>query len=252
MRHLTTLILLLALCLGAAAQKPIRHPSTMTANPSKPTKPSKPAKRTGSPAASQRISTPKAVDLGLSVRWASFNLGASKPEGYGYYYKWGETKPADARGWATYKYAKGNDHSFTKYCTGSQYGYNGFTDGKTQLEPKDDAAAVSLGGSWRMPTGEEIKELVDKCTREWTKVNGVKGIRVTGPNGNSIFFPAAGDRFYGTGKIVNAGDYGTYWSSSTGKNGKCLGFEFFGVVSWTSQYDSQRAEGFPIRPVLAE
>lgn len=95
---------------------------------------------------------PEAIDLGLSVKWASCNLGASSPEEYGNYYKWGETLPTDDNGWDTYKYAKGTNNKLTKYCSDKSYGNNGFTDGRTRLTYKDDAAAVNLGNRWRMPT----------------------------------------------------------------------------------------------------
>ena len=114
------------------------------------------------------IGTPVAVDLGLSVKWAWFNLGASLPEEYGDYYAWGETEPyyssldpltwKDGKEagyyWLSYKWCMGSGDTMTKYCTESTYtyGYNGFTDGKTVLNLEDDAAHVNLGGKWRMPT----------------------------------------------------------------------------------------------------
>ena len=152
--------------------------------------------------------TPLAVDLGLSVKWASFNVGASKPEEYGFYYAWGETKPMDDYSWDTYKWGK----ELTKYCTDSSYGYNGFTDGKTVLDPEDDVAHVKLGGKWRMPTDAEWTELRNNCTWKGTMINGVIGRQVTGPNGNSIFLPAAGSRS-GTG-LFYKGSHGYFWSSS--------------------------------------
>ena len=152
--------------------------------------------------------TPLAVDLGLSVKWASFNVGASKPEEYGFYYAWGETKPMDDYSWDTYKWGK----ELTKYCTDSSYGYNGFTDGKTVLDPEDDVAHVKLGGKWRMPTDAEWTELRNNCTWKGTMINGVIGRQVTGPNGNSIFLPAAGSRS-GTG-LFYEGSHGYFWSSS--------------------------------------
>lgn len=192
---------------------------------------------------------PEAVDLGLSVKWASFNLGASKPEEYGYYYKWGETKPADTGMWSTYKYAKGSSDKLTKYCTSKKYGYNRFRDGKTKLEPMDDAATVNLGGSWRMPTYDEIRELRSKCTREWTTINGIKGIRVIGPNGRWIFFPASGQRYL-DGSLYAVGSWGFYWSASTDSEFRShyLGF-YDNSWYWGS---SSRADGYPVRPVLAE
>ncbi len=157
-------------------------------------------------------SVPDAVDLGLSVKWASFNLGATKPEEYGDYYAWGETGPKEDYAWSTYKWCNGSAMTLTKYCTNSEYGYNGFTDGKTVLDPEDDAAHVNLGGNWRMPTDAEWAELRENCTWSWTTQNGVNGYLVTGPNGNSIFLPAAGYR--SNTNLSGAGSYGSFWSSS--------------------------------------
>lgn len=194
---------------------------------------------------------PEAVDLGLSVKWASFNLGANKPEEYGYYYKWGETEPSDtsdSKGWETYKYAKGANDKLTKYCSDSEYGYNGFTDNKTQLEPMDDAAAVNLGDSWRTPTIEEIQELMDKCKHEWTTVNGISGIRVIGPNGKSIFLPASGFCGIYICSILHVGSIGYYWSSSIGVY-RSIRILKFDMNDWYYSYSS-RPYLFPIRPIL--
>ena len=178
---------------------------------------------------------PKAVDLGLpsGIKWASFNLGASKPEEYGDYYAWGEIEPYYSNqdpfiwkegkeagyDWASYKWCMGSKDSQTKYCTKSTYGYNGFTDGKTVLVPEDDAAHVALGGKWRMPTDSEWTELRKNCTWEWTdnyNGTGVAGRIVTsnveGYKDKSIFLPAAGYR--GNTDLNGAGSYGYYWSSS--------------------------------------
>lgn len=155
------------------------------------------------------VSVPEAIDLGLpsGLKWASFNLGATKPEEYGNYYAWGETTPKESYGWAVYQF--GTENSLTKYCDRSDYGYEGFIDGKTTLDPDDDAAIVNLGGKWRMPTFSELAELKDNCTWEWITLNGVNGSKVTGPNGNSIFIPAAGFSFTG-----DVGFYAYLWSSS--------------------------------------
>lgn len=153
------------------------------------------------------------VDLGLSVKWATMNVGASKAEDYGSYFAWGEVEPKDYYDWSTYKYCNGSSSKLTKYCNNSSYGNNGFTDNKTQLELSDDAARVNWGGAWRMPTDAEMTELREKCTWTWTTQNGVNGYKVTSKtNGSSIFLPAAG---YRTGSsLYNAGSDGGYWSSS--------------------------------------
>ena len=149
------------------------------------------------------------VDLGLSVKWATCNVGATKPEEYGNYYAWGETTPKSTYSWSTYKWCNGSYDIMTKYCTGSFYGT---VDNKKVLDPEDDAAAVNMGGNWRMPTIAEQQELIDKCTWIWTTLNGVNGYNVKGPNGNSIFLPAAGYRR--NSDLNSAGSDGLYWSSS--------------------------------------
>ena len=137
----------------------------------------------------------EAVDLGLpsGIKWATCNVGATKPEEYGGYYAWGETEEKDDYSWSTYKWCNGSSTTMTKYCTNSFYGT---IDNKTVLDPEDDVAHVKWGGSWRMPTKAETGELCNNCT--WTEIiqNGVNGYKVTGPNGNSIFIPAAGSSFW--------------------------------------------------------
>ena len=125
------------------------------------------------------VTAGQAVDLGLSVYWASCNLGAEKPEEFGDYYAWGETKTKSSYSKENYSYY---DASTTQYIdigddiSGTEY----------------DAATVNLGSDWRMPTKDEMQELINKCTWEWTQVSGINGYKVTGTNGNSIFLPAAG------------------------------------------------------------
>ena len=143
--------------------------------------------------------TGEAIDLGLpsGIKWASYNVGATVPEEYGGYYAWGETEEKSNYEWSTYKYCNGSYTSLTKYCTSSSYGT---VDNKTILEPEDDVAHVKWGGSWRMSTLDEIKELDNNGTWTWSTLNGVNGYRVTGPNGNSIIPPTekrwAGCVFY--------------------------------------------------------
>jgi hypothetical protein len=149
------------------------------------------------------ILEPEYVDLGLSVKWATFNEGATSPEDYGDYFAWGETEPKETYSWATYKWCDGTQNTMTKYNA---------TDGKTILEPTDDAAQVHRGGKWRMPTKAECQELIDSCTWEWTTSNNISGYRVTGPNGHSIFLPAGGVRIGNASYAI--GEFGYYWSSS--------------------------------------
>lgn len=138
----------------------------------------------------------KAVDLGLSVRWASANLGARTETENGFYIAWGELSPKQGRyEWESYKLCKevyeGNrDFSkFSKYVTDSRWGE---VDGKTRLDLEDDAAHEFLGGDWRIPTPEEFQELVDNCTFENVLLNGHTVMKATGPNGNCIYFPHSG------------------------------------------------------------
>ena len=155
------------------------------------------------------------IDLGLpsGLLWATFNVGATKPEEHGGYYAWGETEEKDNYGWSTYKYCNGSYDTMTKYCKVSSYGT---VDNKTVLEPEDDVAHVKWGGSWRMPTKAELDELLNNCTWEWTTLNGVNGYRITGSNGSCIFLPAAGWRD-GT-ETCYKGDISRYWSSSLRDN----------------------------------
>ena len=161
------------------------------------------------------------VDLGLpsGIKWATCNVGANSPEEYGGYYAWGETEEKEDYGWETYKWCNGSENTMTKYCTNSRYGT---VDNKTVLDPEDDVAHVKWGGDWRMPTTEEQEELINNCTWEWTALNGVNGYRVTGPNGNSIFLPAAGLRE--DTDVCNRGIFGYYWSSSLKSNNSNLAY----------------------------
>ena len=190
------------------------------------------------------ITTGEAIDLGLSVKWASYNVGATKPEEYGGYYAWGETEEKSDSEWYTYKYCNGGFISMTKYCTSSSYGT---VDNKTTLEPEDDVATVKWGGTWRMPTRAELDELLNNCTWTYTTLNGVNGHRVTGPNGNSIFLPFAG---YRNGQEVRGrGSYGDYWSSSLGSSycDEAYDLAFDSGVFGLDSYD--RTCGRSVRPV---
>lgn len=152
-----------------------------------------------------------AVDLGLpsGTLWADRNVGADSPEDYGDYFAWGETEPKSTYDWSTYKWCNGSFDTQTKYCANSLYGT---VDNKYTLDIEDDAAYVNMGAEWRMPTDEEFRELKNKCVWTWTRKNSVKGYKVTGPNANSIFLPAAGHR---DGKFFkNVDSNGCYWSSS--------------------------------------
>ena len=168
----------------------------------------------------------EAVDLGLpsGLKWATCNVGATKPEEAGGFYAWGEVAEKDAYDWKTYKWCE--DGSYSKLTK-----YNENVSVYT-LEPEDDAAHVLWGGSWRMPTREEFDELLTKCTRKFTTQNEVRGLLVTGPNGNSIFLPSAG---YNSGTQVQWTNNRGYWWTCNGNYGnKTTGYAFY------SQYDQGR------------
>ena len=152
----------------------------------------------------------EAVDLGLSVKWAHCNLGASKEEEYGDYYAWGEIETKEDYSWNTYRLCNGSDNTLTKYNFNKSYGV---IDKKGVLEKADDIASYSLGEGWRIPTDAEWTELREKCSWTWTKINGMSGYLVTSTNnGNSIFLPATGYRY--NNSLYDAGSGGEYWSSS--------------------------------------
>ena len=191
------------------------------------------------------------VDLGLSVKWGTCNVGATKPERYGSYFAWGETEPKSNYYSSTYKWVNG-DYKLTKYCTqSSSWDSSDPMDNKTVLDPEDDAAHVNWGGSWRMPTDAEWTELRMNCTWTWTTQNGVNGRLVTskivGYTDKSIFLPAAG--YIGYGNFSNAGSYGNYWSSSLSKdNPNYAWYVEFGSGN-VSRYDFHRELGFSVRAV---
>ena len=195
------------------------------------------------------------VDLGLSVMWATCNLGASSPEEYGLYYQWGDTQgwgsdSSDGKNffWDDYKWCNGSMKTLTKYNTKSEYGT---VDNKTVLDKEDDAAYVALGGKWRTPTIDEWRELMRNCTWRLTYQNGVMGFIVTskkqGYTDKSIFLPKPGYRLMGA--IVDVGLVHYYWSSSlnigTPNYAYCV--YFYSGGSGTINFD--RIYGYSIRPV---
>lgn len=201
---------------------------------------------------------PELVDLGLSVKWASFNLGASIPEEFGEYFAWGETKPKKNYEWSTYKWCNGTTRKMTKYCVEARYGDNGFTDNKTVLEPNDDAACKLLGGKWRMPTRSEFEELVSNCSFQIVNHNGVRGVKITSKKTNYtdkwIFLPNAG---FAEGTTIpdlpgmnynNMNGSGYYWSSSL-----CLIISSYAYYLRPNdigyEHNDYRYRGYTIRPV---
>ena len=191
------------------------------------------------------------VDLGLpsGLKWATCNVGANSPEDYGDYFAWGEVEPKEYYVWETYKYGSDYDQ-LTKYCTDSDYGKDGFVDYNTILDPEDDAAAVNWGGSWRMPTIVEQQELINICIWDWITQNEVKGYKVTGPNGNSVFLPAAG--FMDQDGLGGVGDEALYWSSSSHSSWSYAAYVHYfysDIVINEEDIISSRCMGHLVRPV---
>ena len=188
------------------------------------------------------------IDLGLSVKWAAYNVGASTPEGYGNYFAWGEVEPKTNYNWNTYKWCNGTSSTLTKYCNNSSIGNNGFTDNLTQLEPEDDAATVNWGGKWRMPTEKEWDELLETCTWEWTSVNGIYGYIVTSKiNGCNIFLPEGGERT--NSGLYFTGSRGQYWFGSLHLPNTSQGCHYYFAADGRTKSGQDRWYGLTIRPV---
>ena len=191
------------------------------------------------------------VDLGLpsGTLWATCNVGATTPEGYGDYFPWGETEPKTIYKWSTYKYCNGSFNQLTKYCSDTIYGYNGFTDTLTVLQPSDDVATVNWGDGWCMPTFDQWLELNQNTTNTWTTQNGVNGKLFTASNGNSLFLPAAGYRRDDELNLV--GEYYYYWSSSLSMDfpDSAWGFDLDAVDYYMSR--DNRCFGHSVRAVCS-
>ena len=182
------------------------------------------------------------VDLGLSVKWATTNVGATKPEDYGDFFAWGETTPKENYSWDTYKWTTDGGSTFIKYNN---------TDNKKVLDIEDDAAAANWGGAWRMPTFDEIMELfnTDNCSWEWTTENGVRGYKVTSKKTSHtdkcIFLPDAGFRY-----DSNRGTYCYYWSATRSENSADKAYFIYAQPEYREyRYDIERYYGFTVRPV---
>lgn len=194
------------------------------------------------------------IDLGLpsGILWATCNLGADTPEGFGDYYAWGETEPKDLYDWKSYKYGRfiHERYELNKYCTDSLYGLDGFVDHLTLLDLEDDAARACWGGGWRMPTIEEWKELHEHTSSDWTAQNGVNGWCFTASNGNSLFLPAAG--YWWDGEF-NCADLGVYWSGSLNKEYPNRAWSFhFGVYNSHLCGSGDRNRGQSVRAVCSK
>lgn len=193
------------------------------------------------------VNTKEWVDLGLpsGTLWATCNVGANSPEEYGDYFAWGETFSKDYYDWTTYKWCNGSMDGITKYS----YGVNGFAGFKSELEPEDDVAYVHWGPSWRMPTLAQQDELREHCTWTWTTLNGVNGCLVTGPNGNSIFLPAAGYRWREMLLGVGEDSDGINWSRSLNLELSEVAYCLYFNSDNSGRSCNDRSLGFPVRAV---
>lgn len=188
------------------------------------------------------ISEPDAIDMGMSVKWASSNVGAKGVEDVGNLYAWGEIIPKNSYSFENYKWVE-NSGRYNKYGTGN----GGINDEKIQLDFDDDAASLLLGQVWRMPTKGEIEELChgNSCSWEEDEINGVSGFTVrSNGNGNSIFIPRIYDGFPG---VYTPETY--YWSSSLCENDDSRSYCLL-LSSYRNVQTMSRYQGFPIRPVM--
>ena len=232
MKRLVIFLLVALIPMMAVPQDPISRPGKkpVPAPASKPKpkpKPKPQPKRSKPPTGSHNGY--EWVDLGLSVKWATCNVGASSPSDYGDYYAWGETSTKSS-------YTEENSSTFGK-SMGNIGGNSSY-----------DVARYRWGGSWRLPTKAELEELETKCTWTWTTQGGHNGYKVTGKNGKSIFLPAAGYRYDTTLKAV--GEIGSCWSSTPYESNTIsayyLNFYSSGhIVHW-----GNRCYGLYVRPVV--
>ena len=207
---------------------------------------------------------PNSVDLGLSVKWASFNLGATKPEEHGDYFAWGENIVKNSYDLSNYIWCEGSNNTLIKYCNKSEYGYNGFTDSKVTLDPEDDVASYLMGDGWRIPTADEYDELFLNCNWEWMddyNETGISGIIFSSKtNTNSIFIPSSGGYI---GSTLNWATSVYTWTASLSVSpgrdtygpscADCLCYipnSTSPTTPWINY--NRRYFGFPIRPVFTE
>ena len=204
------------------------------------------------------------VDLGLSVKWATCNLGADSPGNTGGRYAWGEVSTKQDYTWQNYRFNSGGegywDVKLSKYNSDSKLGP---ADMLEELKPEDDAAHVNWGGKWRIPTAQEFLELANNCTFVWAELNGCVGSLIIsnkpGYTDRYIFLPATRTRTDGVGTAD-----ANYWSSTTNLTdrrgsenpGPCSSYTFymcdnsyFEIRIWLQ---NQRSFGLPIRPVCQQ
>lgn len=183
------------------------------------------------------------VDLGLSVKWATCNVGATQPTAYGNLFAWGETKPKDDYSWNSYRWCLGTIDTQIKYCA---------SDNETVLAAEDDAATVNWGDAWRMPSLVELQELVNGCNWQWSDNFNGRGIAgqvgISKVNGNVIFLPA--DGFVDGSKTTSRGTYGSYWSSTRDRE-NVYGAQLYAFYDKElTRYNYYRCHGRSVRAVV--
>lgn len=183
---------------------------------------------------------PHMIDLGLpsGTKWACCNVGASAPEDYGNYYAWGETQPKSVYNWDTYQYGYYNDDGDFSHLVNI---------GSDIAGTRYDAATANWGTPWRMPSKSQCQELLYNTTYVWTTQNGVKGRKFTGPNGGTIFLPAAGNRW--NDELDSTGSRGDYWSSTLDESSPGLAYGLYFSSNFETWYYYDRYGGQSVRPV---
>lgn len=187
------------------------------------------------------------VDLGLpsGTLWAKTNIDENNPE-LNQFFAWGATYQQDSYDWCTYEWAECSATQLGKYCNNASYGYSGFIDNLTELLPEDDAATANWGAEWRMPTFVEMYELFTNCSKTLTEEDGVTGALFTAPNGNSIFFPAAG--------AINGYNYlqnqSGIWTSTLYTDDPSQAIALFFDTQGAEVVAFQRYLGLSVRPVV--
>lgn len=200
------------------------------------------------------------VDLGLSVLWATCNIGANSPEQKGNLYAWGETNSKEVFEWTNYKWCVEDEFNLTKYCMNKNNGYHELVDDKNVLDMDDDAAYTTMGTDWHIPTEQNFFELRRNTTAKWCKLNGVGGFLFTstkpGYEDRSIFFPLVGMNDYGKTRFDK--EYGYYWANTIYYDKQKYKYSTLEAsVFWLEHLDVDnqtvmfrpRYVGLPIRPV---
>lgn len=194
---------------------------------------------------------PHMIDLGLpsGTKWACCNVGASSPEDYGNYYAWGETQPKSVYNEVTYSYFTWVDED----GDGRIDGYSVVDIGSDIAGTRYDAATANCGAPWQIPSLAQCSELINNTTSVWTTQNGVNGRKFTGPNGGTVFLPAAGHRW--NDELDGAGSSGKYWSSTLDESDPFCAFVLYfnsSLAGWYGaywSYGSDRDYGLSVRPV---